>query len=972
MDQSPGRPARESVSVTGQAEFSVPSGVYGLMTAAEGYQIDFRDVRVVDGPRNDITVELLPGSMIGGRVLDAEGKPIAGASVCDARAASPVVLADMSELALRYLNPAMRTTTDENGSWQLARSRYPLLIEAKGWSPGWVSISEDKHKELDVVLQRGSSLLVALDRPDPAAIITPVPIFSDEIPVIPAKAQPRVWGREAIAGSVHWTSLQPGNYKLVASYPDPLRFTDPVEVGNVTLVAGGSGTVRVRIPPVRPPATASVSLLVPRRADLTDLHAFTRASEGVRNARHSIVDALGGKVIFIDTAVPPADVYLITGTELMTVGPDSPKKGFAALEPTRTPKGVGKLRIIPDEGIRLPSYATVAFSACIHGEQVVLPVNVSKDGALSLPLVVPCRSLTLSFGDLGTLGLTASVGAGEEKWLGAHRLTASASAEVHVMYAGVTAAGVVVRAMVTQERQKVAVGEAVADDAGTVVMNSLPAGEITFEARIADTQNVGTATVTLDPGKKTLIDPLEIPEPASLILSADFDPLFKSENPDATLFGLVLEREGSERPKDSRNVQFADKNREVTFDDLTPGRWHIIAMIKVEDVVQPVEVESVDLKAGDEEHVSARVKPRVFKGQVLSGGRGIPVSIGIGDLPGPHAVRRDIQTTNDGKFKVVLPQSGFYRVTVRRSRTAAPTEFGPVAFNDTASPVRIELPDTVLTVRVRSKDVPAADVGVTATTRLDNPDGTGVTGITKKAKTDSSGTATIENLQPGMWLLEARETRSGGMGAKSVTIATSRDAETTIELDHPTLFNGVVIDERGGLAAGASVDCVFLGPEGSLRSVHGEADASAAFSIFLPAPAPSRLDCGVATADGAIGAFVTAPGDRVQLGLPQSTGRLTILDWGERVVPDRFWLAAADGRVFNLSWAARKFGRAWSPLTITRLPSGPWNVVRADSAGALTAIARGVARSLPAAATVRLGEGQAADIRIQGDSVPPR
>lgn len=179
----------------------------------------------------------------------------------------------------------------------------------------------------------------------------------------------------------------------------------------------------------------------------------------------------------------------------------------------------------------------------------------------------------------------------------------------------------------------------------------------------------------------------------------------------------------------------------------------------------------------------------------------------------------------------------------------------------------------------------------------------------------------------------------------------------------------MVIDERGSLAANASVDCVFSGTGGSLRIVHGDANDHGAFSISLPDPAPARLDCGVATAKGAIGAFVTAPGNAVEFALPHATASLTIVDWGEHVVPDRFWLVAPDGRLFNLSWAAKKFGRAWSPLTIARLPLGQWKVVRVDSAGGLSAIASGMARSLPTAADVRLSEGQVSDIRIQDEPV---
>lgn len=54
----------------------------------------------------------------------------------------------------------------------------------------------------------------------------------------------------------------------------------------------------------------------------------------------------------------------------------------------------------------------------------------------------------------------------------------------------------------------------------------------------------------------------------------------------------------------------------------------------------------MDLKAGDKEQVTARIKPLLFTGQVISQSRGVRASVGVGDPPGPRAVRRDIQTTS--------------------------------------------------------------------------------------------------------------------------------------------------------------------------------------------------------------------------------------------------------------------------------------------------------------------------------------
>jgi hypothetical protein len=964
MDQSPGHPLRETVTSTGRTDLTAPAGTYGLMTAANGFDSNLRQVEIRPGARNEITIDLAAVPTFNGVVSDTEGNPIAGALVSYAPAASVPSLADMSALLLQHSTSSLRATTDENGRWQLPAARFPLLIEASGWTPAWV-MPKTSTSPTDVFLRKGSSLRVTLDRMDPSIVVSAIPLAKDEYGV-PERARRLVWGREASTPSLDWISLPAGDYKVVASYPDPARFAPPVEIGKVTLVAGDSASVRVTLPPERAATASYVSLRVPPRTDLSELRAFAREPGGARTVRHATREALGGKIIFVDSPLQPADVYLTTHTELITASSGPPRAATKAVDAVRIARGEGRLRVVPAEGVSLPQVATVAFSSCIHKEQIALPVDIFKDGVLRFPLLVPCQAFTLTFAGAGSLGLNASVAPGEEKWLGDHTLTAAAAAEVHAVYAGAVAAGVVVRATVLHDRQTVPVGEAIADERGIAVLDGLPAGDVTFEARLGETQHAGSTTVTLQPGKQTLVDPLEIPEPASLTIAAEFDPVFKSENPTAALFGVSVELEGN--PNESRKADLRGKSPETTFDDLPPGTWRVVAMVEVDEIPQPIEVDRVEVRAGEQKRVRSRIKPLIFTGQVFSNDRGVAALVGIGDQPGPNAVRRDIRSTSDGRFKVVLPQEGFYRVSVTRTATADPIDVGSVAFQAASPSVRIDLPDSELAVQVRNGDTPAAGASILATLRVDSPAGQGPKRVTRKATTDDTGAATLADLQPGTWIVEARD-RSGRTAEKMAAVSRGGRARATLQLSDPNQFQGVVIDERGQLAAGASIDCIFAGTGGSLRAVHGEADYAAAFSIPLPNPAPSRLDCGVSTASGAIGAFITAPGERVELALPQAAGSVTIADWGERVIPDRFWLAASDGRVFNLSWAAKKFGRMWSPLTIGRLPSGQWNVVRADSTAALTAIALGTARALPVVADIRVDEGQAAEIHIQAGTV---
>jgi hypothetical protein len=971
-DQPPGRPLRETVSMLPAADFTVPPGDYAVMVAAPGYSPELRDARFTTTSRNTMAIELKGAPALNGTVVSPEGEPVAGARLTYAPAAGAAAMSDLSAAAVQFLAQSLRTTSDQSGAWHLPALRFPLLVEAEGRAPSWAMINPSlPSRSLDFILAKGSSLHVTLDRADPAAVVSAVVVGGkDEKWHVPERFQARIWGREASASSLNWSALPPGRYSITASYPDPERFKQPVEIAQVTLAEGESGNVRAALPPTPAKSSPFVRFIIPTRTDISQLRAFARATNELRAARWSALDALIGKVVYVDTAGAPADAFLMTPTELFAAPPAAPA-GVPAMT-VRIPKGEGRLRVLTGGGLKLPPSASVAYGTCANHEQVKLPVAVSRDGAIALPLLVPCKAFTLTFNTLGALAVPASVIAGEQKWLGEYKLAAAMSAEVHATFAHTPAAGAHLRALVLRDHDKIVIAETDADEHGFGVLRGLPPGETIFEARLGKSQQAGSTTLTIEPGKPAIVDPLEIPEPASIVVDADFDPQFRAEYPAAKLTGIILERESSERPRDTRNVDLSDGKHVASFDDVTPGRWLITAWVSAEDMTQPVEVETVEVGQSDEKHVDAKVKPLIFKGQVVSGGQGVSSYVSIGDPPGPNARRRDMRSTSDGQFKALLPRNGYYQVTVRRTGQPEPVDVGQILFDAQSPMVRIELPEGTLTVHVRSGDAPVASAAVVATMRADAADGTGVTRMTRRALTDANGSVSFENLKPGTWSVEAREPHSGRMAEKAATVSSSSPADATIELTDPKMFKGVVLDERGGFASGASVDCIYLGADGLLTIAHGDANDGGEFSIPMAEPLPARLSCGVSTASGAIGAFITPPAERVELALPPAAGSITITDWGEKVIPDRFWLASSDGRVFDLSWAAKKFGKLWAPLTISRLPAGQWNVVRVESAGALNTIANGMARALPTAAEVHIAAGETAKIHIQNTPVAGR
>lgn len=962
-DQAPGHPTREMVSMLPAVDLKVPPGPYGVMVASPGFLVEYRDARFGPKERNALMVELRRAPPLNGTVADSEGHPVAGARVVYASAAGAPTMSDMTPTAVQFLGQSLRTTTDENGAWHLVALRLPLLVEASGHAPAWAMINPAlPARSLDMFVAKGASLHLTLDRADPAVVVSAVAVgVKDEKWHVPERVQPRIWGRQASSSSINWDALPPGKYRIVASYPDPERFSHPVEIAQATLAEGDSRSAHATLPQTPPKSSTFQRFLIPSKTDVSELRAFIRGSNELQATRWGMVDALAGKVVYIETSAAPSDAILMTPAELFSAPPDAPPG--VAVTALPIPRGEGRLRVIASDGVKLPPFANVTYGSCANHEQLKLPVAVGRDGVIVLPLLVPCKVLTLAFNGAGAVAVPVSIAPSEQKWLGEFNLAAASSAEVHATFAHAPAAGAHLLALVVRGREKITLAEADADQHGVGILRGLPPGEVTIEARFAKSQLAGSATLTIQTGQPAVVDPLEIPEPASIVVNAEFDPQFRAEYPNATLKGIVIERESTERPNEARSMELAGGKQEASFDDVTPGRWHVKAWVTVDDMTQPIEVETVDVGPGDAKHVDAHVKPLVFRGQVVSHGQGVSSDVGIGDPPGPNAHRRDVHSTSDGHFKTLLQANGYYRVTVWRRGEPEGVDIGEVLFDASSPEVRIELPEGTLAVHVRSANTAVASVPVVATMRGSSSDG--VTKVTRRGVTDANGSVSFENLQMGSWTVEARDPQSGRTGEKAATISSKSAAEVTVELADPHLFKGVVLDERGAFASGASVDCVYGGPGGILYMQHADANDGGEFSMKIAEPLPASLDCGVATAGGAIGAFVTGVNDNVELALTPAAGSVTIVDWGEKVIPDRFWLASTDGRVFNLSWAAKKFGKLWSPLTITRLPAGRWNVVRVDSGNALAAIARGAALTLPAAAEIRVSAGESANVHVQ-------
>jgi hypothetical protein len=956
-------PAAETIAPKGEGTLRVKPGVYHALVGAPGHQTESEHLRISQ-TANDFTFELLPEGTIAGTIQDDRGNPVA--------ARIRQVRAPMSELARGYLGARLATESDANGWWSLpfpSEAFVPLLIEAPGYAPVW-HFGKTREDHLALTMTPGAQLRLTLDRVDPQLTVVLERREAAGATDVPSDDQAYVWSRRAGNTTLAWDSLPAGTYRVFVRDTNPLRFTPDTDVATITLQAGSSGEANVILPKTSEPAAAYARLLLgSRRSDLRDLQAFVRTAKGTTaGVRHSAQIAAGGTVVYVDSPAPAETIFLTTIDRLVVA---RAAEAGAVAATNIHPRATGTLTVAPAAAnLSLPSWGMAKFRDCQTPEPFTfdVPVSIAK-GAVTVPVPTRCHSLVLQVPPFEPVAVATALQPGQIRELGSYRLEAGGKLQVRVVRdpGGVPAPGSTVRVLLPAgpaRTEPAIVEEQAIGDESSITFESLPAGEeLQVEARLAGSELFGSATVRIEPGEGAVIDPLVIPGPGRLVVVPRFKPDFLTRFPEARLDTVMMTPADAAERHASRRATPDDENR-FMFNDVKPGRWALMAIVKVAGTAQPVTLEDVEIRAGEERTVQAQVEPLIFNGRVTLLGQGAAVSLGISDEPGVKTIRRRFQSDADGRFTAVLPAAGSFDVEVKTGQ-AETISLGNIDFLDPAVPVDIALPAGMVEVRVTSGDKPAGDATITARLRRNISTG-GVSHIVRNAKTNPAGSARIESLPEGVWTITARSA-DGRVAEKAVTLASDDVASVDLALNKSSDIEGFVRDSAGRPAAGASVDCFYLGAAGLAELVRAETNRDGRFELHLTSPA-ATLQCGVTTAAGAVGAYIARSGQSASFTLPASTGGLLLSDWGRKLTRDVYWLVAPDGRVASLSRVAGRIGKIAAPLSIAQLASGTWKVVRADTLDASSRIARGLAESLPAVATVRIEPGATKEIRLHANT----
>lgn len=941
------RPADEAVAMAGSAELVVPAGPYLLVAVAGGHAMAFEPHAIAGPGVQQLNVHLQKNSVLTGTVVDAEGRPVANAVVARAGLDAPSAISELSPAGMSALRENGSTRTDEGGRWSLpspSLTKIPLTVHAPGYATAWISL--EKRASTDtalppVALEKACRLTVEMDRMDEEMLVIPRSRASSPFP---AEWLDRSRARTATAPVLEWPSLAAGVYDLYAVNTNPLKFQKPEKLTTVHLEsAGQQARVKVSLPQPRPAKTAYVRLLLPRIADTASMKAWAETSVPAEIA-FTEEDAVGGRVVYLDTAAAPERTYLTTSHQIFL-----PRSGSraGALGVQMLPRGTLSFRLVAPAGTKLPTAVRGAFSACAKDEPArPMSFAVSNNGAVEMAVPAACRVAVIETGDFAPVAASFAVKPMEKRALRDFRLSRSARAEVHVVRqpGGARAEGMMVRARVKRGGTFIALPPVKTDAGGVAQLAGLPPDEdLVIEAFKEGSELKGSVLVRLEPGQSAVVDPLEIPEPGSLWLTAGLDDEFLKSFPSASLFAVRLERTKTDekQPPDTRDLRLQSNKSTVELAELVPGTWGVQLLVRVDGVVQNLDVDPVEIQAGRIEEAERTAKPAIVEGVVLARHQGVEAFIDVRDWPaGPATTSRAFASKSDGSFRLVLPREGTYDIDVRRKVP----EDAPGIVLGTRELVpgrRLELvlPANGVVVTTMAGGKPAPNTQILLKRRAYAENG-GVSQLTMQGRTNEEGQAFFDAVLDGPWIVEASVSPELPVTQGNLTVDPAVEVTSiTLHLDETARLEGSVFTAGGGLARSGAVDCVYVGQDLVVRSARSPILADGTYTMKFAKPAPENLNCGVTTADGAILPFRAKPGTRFDLFLPQDTGMLRISDFGTMVVADRFWLVA-DDQLFDLTWAARAVGSRWAPLVLSRVPAGRWRLVRAPSPDLLAVVQR--------------------------------
>jgi hypothetical protein len=624
-----------------------------------------------------------------------------------------------------------------------------------------------------------------------------------------------------------------------------------------------------------------------------------------------------------------------------------------------------KLRFA-EEDLEAPRRGVATYGRCGDGAGVSVPVEIDANGVARFTAGAGCTGLVVAVEPYEPLALAGGLRPGTQS-LGEFVLRAAASADVRVVRESNSepVSGAIVRVTTVDDESRfrpvVLIASATTDENGRTHVSGLPPyRELRVVAETPDGLLSSGAALRLEPRERGLVDPLEVPEPATLVIDAKIDEAVLAQFPSSYVASLIVEPADPAR-KQEELQQDSIKNWPATFGPLHPGRWVVRGFIIVDGTYSFAEFADLELEPGETRNIDVSVSPAVFAGTTTYEGAGIEGRILVEDRNGGTLY---FNSDANGRFRIVLPEKGTYRVSAARmSHQGNVFPIGKIAFTDPSRPIDIEIPKGAeIEVRVRRGEEPAKRVAVKVSRRDES--GLDYAQIGYGRLTSDEGEARFQYLPAGKWTLSVQDDVSRSGAEKTITVANRETRTIELELAGAAEISGTVRDSGGALVPRARVDCVYVGPAGNADRGFAISNGEGMFVIDLIAPAPSSALCAIIAPGGGVDAVSVRPGVRSAIRMRGSTGALSISGWKEGGSPESLWLVAPDGRAISVNAVAGKLGQFQPTLTIPALAAGQWRLVRLRSTRDWFALANGVGAALPSIGDVSLRGGTSELIRI--------
>lgn len=903
--------------------------------------------------------------------------------------------------------------------WVEAEHRAPRLLRNVRWAGAGSTLGK-------ITLGSGGALEVQWKGADPRASdgmrLQLVPERSTPLGSITLRDARAVWERSARSGSASWPSLPPGAYDLwLKGPPYAAHRLVPHRVGRFEVVPGATTSRVVDLPEMGPPgpgpteqlksweSLADASLFLPG-VHLAQLGAITAvrwteagpvdltstAPTSISSIRAE--ETSGGTRVDLARACREGSVFLVLGTDL--IGVSKQLEAHSCERPIRlsvSARSTLKGRFLAPRGEQLPQRGQIFLRPCGSGSApagadtrraptAIIPVSLTREGVLSSAAPAGCFEVAASISRFAVTEWTAvELPIGGVGTLPVTRLLPGGAILARIVSGrdGLGLEGIRARAVQEEELSGLYSASARAGSSSPAVMDTPLVGLTSSDGWVRlYGLRAGTWRVALTDGERTyphvslpitvrgpeevVLDPLELPPPASMTVQVDVGSSFD----DALAEPAQVHARGADPSQPQFQLQIdapLDSARIARLGEVPPGRWTISGLVRLDSGrLFPAGEKKIEVPAGENVRTKLVLDEPLFRGLVTW--HGDPVEGALVLTPLPHDGRRKITVKlhEDGTFTVPLERAGTYRAAVTSlDGRIVGALVSRVEFDEPGDEVEIALPTGQIAGLVLDPEGrPDPSSIVAAESVPDRSDmssrETHPRALRRRAHTDKDGAFVFEGLSPGKWTLRAtREDLASDRRQVDLRLNEERNG-LLLALGEPSTVELLVTSPGVSPAAGVQVLAIVppSNAGGAPETYRGVTDENGVIAIERPEPPDLPVNLMLRGPSGLVSAkrTVLQQGSTVSLDSAASELRMRVARHEAAPSPWIF-LIAENGAYLNPRWdeagVYSEDGESeW--LVVPRLANGHWRVVVPASAEDLFLVTTGRGLDLAEAASVTL------------------